>query len=91
MVRAMTPDQHSCGLPERHHQVHRETGVKRCRRYRQKEPYDNRDHIPGDDEQKFSLCGPQFFALSRRGVEVPVPRVRIQGGPQEADGQEREL
>ena len=38
LARAMTPDQYSCGLSERHHQVHRETGVKRCRHYRQKEP-----------------------------------------------------
>ena len=86
----MTPDQHPGGLSERHHQVHRETSVKRRRHYRQKEPDDNRDHIPDDDGQEFSLCAPQLLALSRRRVQVLVPRVRIQEGPQQADGQERE-
>lgn len=90
MTGAMPPDQHPCGLSERHHQVHRETGVKRRRHYRQKEPDDNRDHIPGDDGQKFPLCGLQLLVLSSPRVEVLVPRVRIQGGSQEADGQERE-
>ena len=86
----MTPDQHPCGLSERHHQVRRETGVKRRRHYRHKEADDNRDHIPDDNGQEFPLCALQFLVLSRRRVEVLVPRVRIQGGSRQADGQERE-
>jgi hypothetical protein len=62
----MTQDQDPCGLSERDYQVHRETGVKRRRHYRQKEPDDNRDHIPGDHGQKLSLCSLQFFVLSSR-------------------------
>jgi hypothetical protein len=64
MARAVTPDQHPCGLPERDYQVYRETGVKRRRHYRQKEPDDNRDHIPDDDGQKFSLCTLQKSILA---------------------------
>jgi hypothetical protein len=73
----MTPDQHPCDLSEGDHQVHRETGVKRRRHYRQKEPDNNRDHISGDDGQKFSLCGLQLLVFSSRRIEVLVPRVRI--------------
>jgi hypothetical protein len=90
MARARPPDQHTCGFPEWDYQVHRETGVKRRRHNRQKEPDDNRDHIPGDDGQKFSPCGLQLLVLSGPRVEVLVPRVRIQGRPQQADGQEGE-
>jgi hypothetical protein len=82
----MTPDQDPCGRPERDYQIHRESGVKRRRRYRQKQPDDNRDHVPGDDGQEFSLRAPQFLALSLRRVEVLEPRVRVQGGSQQADG-----
>jgi hypothetical protein len=49
------PEQHPCGLPERHNQVHRDTEVKRYRQYRQDEPDENRDHIPDDDGQEFPL------------------------------------
>ncbi len=48
--------QHTSGLPERHNQVHRDNGIKRHCHCRQKEPDDNRDHIPDKDGQEFSLC-----------------------------------
>ena len=50
----------------------------------------NRDQIPDVGGQGFPLCALQLLALSRRRVEVLVPRVRIQEGPQQSDGQERE-
>jgi hypothetical protein len=37
--------------------------------------------LPDDDRQEFPLVCVQFLALFWRGVEVLVPRVRVQGGP----------
>ena len=68
LASAMTPGQRSCGLPERHHQVHRETEVKRYRRCRQKEPDEDRDHVPDDDGQEFVLRAVQLLALFCRAA-----------------------
>ena len=78
-----TPEQQPCDFPERHNQVHRDTEVHRHRRYRQKEPDDDRDHIPDHHGQEFSPRALDLIAVPLRRVEVLAPRIRIQGGPQE--------
>ena len=51
-----------------------------------------RDHVPDDDGQEFLRRGVlRFLAVLVRGVEVLVPRVGVQGGSRDADGQEREV
>jgi len=46
LARAVTPDKHPFGLSARHHQVHRDTEVKRHRRCRHGEPNEDRNHVP---------------------------------------------
>jgi hypothetical protein len=85
----VTPDQHPRGIPERHHQVYRDAEVNSHRQGRQGKPDSDRDHVPDDDGQEFALRTVQFLALPGPGVEMLVPRVRVQGGSQKADGQQR--